>query len=287
MKSVLIHESAFGQVELATVKTRTNVEILKIMVNEHVVGWLYPGFFASIDWSTANEALGPLCGKYSNTMYGKEIPAPRESCVFGSPEYGGLTCVPWSGRDGDSAGQHSTGQELIRSIREDLEMKIMPGIWDEEIGSFDYALVHKYASGADHIGWHNDREALGKKGQDGSEVVSVTFLPADASPRPLSFKFLDRKYVGNGRELDVLLGHGDVLVMHKNCQSVFKHALLQDKPRVVTAKRVKRGYWHSRISITFRRKTEGGKRNPTETVRLKKAQAQTQARAEVQAQAGE
>jgi alkylated DNA repair dioxygenase AlkB len=236
-----------------------------------VVGWLFRAFFQQIDYSTVNEELGSLCGEYYNTMYGKQVKAPRKSCVAFSPEYGELKFVK--------------EQQMLSSIKEDLEANVMNGrIWDG--GAFDYALVHHYQSGNDYIGWHNDREALGKKGQDGSEVVSVTFLPPGAPPRALSFRFLhpELPYKGNAREFDVMLGHGDVLVMEKNCQSFFKHALLQEKPRVVTPKRVKRGYWHPRISITFRCKTDGGKRNPTETVRWKRDQARAKADAQAQAQ---
>jgi len=229
----------------------------------------YSGMFAHLDFALVREVWGAECGPYVNRMYGKDIPAPRQSFVAGRKHYGELKFVPWG-----EAGRRNRAQALLAAVRDELELNVMPAFNPARTG-FDYALVHFYKNGRDHIGWHNDREALGKRGSRGTEVVSVTFLPPGAPPRPLLFRDRAHAYKGNKYEFAVALAHGDVLVMTSECQSHMKHAVMRDNPRVLKSGE-RRGYWHPRISVTFRQVSDGGKSNPTDTYRMKRERAQEQ-----------
>jgi len=78
--------------------------------------------------------------------------------------------------------------------------------------TIDYALLHLYKDGTAHIGWHNDKEAL-----DG-EIVSVSF----GHPRLFRIKGIDQT---SGWLKEYTLGHGDVLIMKRGMQRLYKHSV--------------------------------------------------------------
>jgi hypothetical protein len=236
----------------------------KILIKDGVLyAILFRGMFSHVSFSSAVDALEAHCGEYVNVYYGKKTVAPRKSFVVAQPYYGDLqpyygdlNCLPWE------------ACPLVSSIKTEIEEKILNPLVTSRSnqsgpstggnGHFHYALVHKYDTGRQHIGWHNDKEALD------TAVVSVTFLPPGAPARPFLFREIGVKYKGRDCHTDVRLAHGDVLLMMPGCQRKWKHAVLRHDP-----KKDKRGnstgYRWKRFNITFRQMDPRGRRNPTNT----------------------
>lgn len=178
----------------------------------------YPRFFGrtagSINFDNLLEELRPLCFRYDVKVYGKSYEARRLSATFKSPGdinhsyYDYFPSRPWE----DS--------EMVAKIKEKIE---------EQLGEkFDYCLAHVYRDGNDKIDWHADKEAAN------SVVASASF--------GASRKFRFRKMGdASGWEEEIVLDHGDLLLMKLGCQKKYKHC-------VPCEKRVK----GPRINLTFR-----------------------------------
>ena len=149
------------------------------------------------------------------SLFGREVDSPRLSSWIGDPEahyrYSGadFSPQPWP--------------EALLPVRERL---------CEELGAdFNSVLVNRYRDGRDAMGWHSDDEPeLGPR-----PLIASLSLGA-----PRRFLFKHRQDGALRREL--LLGHGDLLLMGGQTQRHYRHAL----PR--TARPV-----GERINLTFRR----------------------------------
>lgn len=178
----------------------------------------YPKFFGTsedkVDFAPLLKELEPLCNKYNIKIYGKSYEARRISTTFKSEGrvehsyYDYFPSRPWS----DSPS--------VSAMKEKIEAYL-----GEE---FDYCLAHVYRDGNDKIDWHADKEA------SGSVVASVSF----GASRKFRFRRMGET---KGWEKELVLGHGDLLVMEIGCQKRYKHC-------VPCQKRVK----EPRINLTFR-----------------------------------
>ena len=84
--------------------------------------------------------------------------------------------------------------------------------------------------GKDEIKWHSDSEPqLGE-----NPIIATVNLGATRT-----FRFVNKE---TGEKIAIPLDHGDLLMMHENCQKNYKHAILPEKS-------VK----EPRISLTFRK----------------------------------
>lgn len=97
---------------------------------------------------------------------------------------------------------------------------------------FNSVLANLYRNGLDKMGWHSDDEPQMCKG---SPIVSVSLGAA----RKMQFKSKDPSIRDRW---EILLEHGDLLVMHPPTQKKLKHC-------IPTMRKV----FESRVNLTFRR----------------------------------
>jgi len=147
-------------------------------------------------------------------IFGREVDSPRLSCWIGDPgaryRYSGTDFVPhpWP--------------PALAALRERLA--------EAADGRFNSVLLNRYRDGGDAMGWHSDDEPeLGPR-----PLIASLSLGA---PR----RFLLRHRADHALKRELLLGHGDLLLMAGDTQRLYQHAL----PR--TARPV-----GERINLTFR-----------------------------------
>lgn len=97
--------------------------------------------------------------------------------------------------------------------------------------SYDYALLNRYADGADKIGFHADDE---KDLQPGATIAAVSV----GAPREFHLRCKTQK---SGHCARITLEHGSLLLMMGRTQELYRHA-------IPARKSIK----HQRISLTFR-----------------------------------
>lgn len=146
-------------------------------------------------------------------MFGREIDSPRLSCWIGDPgtdyRYSGTRFTP-----------HPWPAALLL-IRERLTREL--GV------PFNSVLANLYRDGRDYMGWHSDDEPeLGKE-----PVIASVSLGAE---RRFVFK---RK--ADGHKHEILLPHGNLVVMRGGTQDSWRHSL----PRT-------RAIALERLNLTFR-----------------------------------
>jgi len=178
----------------------------------------YPNYFGTsvedINFNDFLKELKPLCNEYNVKVFGKNYAARRISTTFKNQTpinhsyYDNFPSRPWK----DS----STAEKIKETIETELNSK------------FDYCLAHIYRDGNDKIDYHADKEATN------SIVASVTF----GASRKFRFRKIDKN---SGFKEELILNHGDLLVMKIGCQQKYKHS-------VPCEKRVK----DPRINLTFR-----------------------------------
>lgn len=150
-------------------------------------------------------------------LYGREVLQPRLLC--------------WVG-DADARYRYSGGDYLpepwtptLSDIREQVE--------DASGARFNSVLCNRYRDGDDAMGWHSDDEAeLGSQPLIASLSLGVT----------RAMKFRPRKGFHDGRGGELLLAHGDLLLMAGDTQRHYQHA-------VARSRRIS----GERINLTFRR----------------------------------
>lgn len=175
-----------------------------------------PGWLAAAD---ANQLVDALQADvpwevHRIRMFGSWVDSPRLSCWIGDPQacycYSGAEFVPhpWS--------------PALRAVRERLQA--------EDFGRFNSVLLNRYRDGRDSMGWHSDDEPeLGP-----APVIASLSLGAER-------RFLLRRRDDPALKAELMLGHGDLLLMAGQTQRFYQHAL----PK---ATRI-RG---ERINLTFR-----------------------------------
>ena len=158
-------------------------------------------------------------------MFGREIDSPRLSCWIGDPgtdyKYSGVKFAPhpW--------------HAVLLPIRERLVRELSV--------PFNSVLANLYRDGKDSMGWHSDDEPeLGPE-----PVIASVSLGAG---RRFVFK---RKRDGLKREL--VLRHGSLLVMQRDTQREWRHAL----PRTDKAT-------NERMNLTFRQITRSARSSGTD-----------------------
>ncbi len=147
-------------------------------------------------------------------LFGRLVDSPRLSCWIGDPQasyrYSGTRFSP-----------HPWPAPLM-ALREALQR--------ECTRPFNSVLANRYRDGRDAMGWHSDDEPeLGP-----APLIASLSLGA---PR----RFVLRHRQQRALRADLLLGHGDLLLMAGDTQRLYQHAL----PR--TARPVA-----ERINLTFR-----------------------------------
>lgn len=149
------------------------------------------------------------------TMFGKRVAVPRLECWIGdegcSYTYSGIRLDP---RPWPAA---------VEAVRREVEAVTAT--------AFDCVLANRYRDGADGVAWHADDEA-----ELGPEPVIASVSLGEARP----FQLRRRDDPAERRE--VVLGHGDVLLMSGRTQAEWVHRI----PR--TTRRM-----GERVNLTFRR----------------------------------
>jgi len=152
-------------------------------------------------------------------LFGREVDSPRLSSWIGDADahyrYSGTAFKP-----------HPWPAALL-PLRARLQAECERG--------FNSVLVNRYRDGRDAMGWHSDDEPeLGSR-----PVIASLSLGA---PR----RFVFRQRGDHALKRELVLGHGDLLLMAGDTQHLYQHAL----PR--TARPV-----GERINLTFRHITPG------------------------------
>jgi alkylated DNA repair dioxygenase AlkB len=158
-------------------------------------------------------------------FYGKESPVPRLEAWYGdegkSYVYSGIRMdsKPWI-------------KELL-AIKKAIEP--IAGI------QFNSVLINYYRDGQDRVAWHSDDE----KELGHNPVIGSVSLGAERK-----FKLRHKGFDKNGRQAEIMLAHGSLLLMKGTTQHFWKHEV----PR--TARPI-----GARINLTFRviKPTEGQK----------------------------
>jgi len=148
-------------------------------------------------------------------LFGREVDSPRLSSWIGDAQ----AHYRYSGADFVSRPWPPALQPLRQRLRAELG------------ADFNSVLVNRYRDGRDAMGWHSDDEP---------ELGPAPLIASLSLGAPRRFVFKHRHDATLKREL--LLGHGDLLLMAGQTQRDYRHAL----PR--TARPV-----GERINLTFRR----------------------------------
>lgn len=187
--------------------------------------WSYhPKYFDNVNFNELVKELELFVSDYPVKIpwTGKEFPSRRLSCVFHDKNDNKLVSDTSSGLF-----KYSNLNEYDWS-----ESKYMQKFLDEitviEGRKPDYCLLHFYRNGNDTLDYHNDKESI-------DEIVySISF----GATRKFRFRKLGET---KGFEKEFLLNNGDMIIMKKGCQRIYKHC-------VPVEKKVK----DLRINMTFR-----------------------------------
>ncbi|MBD3894305.1 alpha-ketoglutarate-dependent dioxygenase AlkB [Halomonas sp. ML-15] len=152
------------------------------------------------------------------TLFGREHPIPRRQVWMGDPD----ARYRYSGRDFTPQEWHPEVAHLAERINRAMSAQAV-------IPPFNSALLNRYASGEERMGWHSDDEP--ELGTD--PLIAALSL---GSARPLRFRWKDRR----APAFNVDLPHGSLLVMGRGVQRQLQHALLPRRRHGL------------RISLTFR-----------------------------------
>jgi alkylated DNA repair dioxygenase AlkB len=174
------------------------------------------------NWLTATEATaleqGLLDGQNweerAIVMFGRKVLQPR--------------LVAWAG---ERSYQYS-GQTLRpRQFSPELQA-IQDRIASYTGHQFNHVLINRYRDGQDSIGWHSDNErSLGK----------IPYIASLSLGAPRHFLVRPKTTNIQSPNLDLLLDHGDLLLMGGNLQQLYQHSIPK-QPGLKTA----------RINLTFR-----------------------------------
>ncbi|WP_340121680.1 alpha-ketoglutarate-dependent dioxygenase AlkB [Methylobacter svalbardensis] len=147
-------------------------------------------------------------------IYGKWVKVPRLMCWYGDPD----ACYSYSGVNH----QPMPWTQTLQAIREKLEQQCHC--------TFNSVLANLYRDGKDSMGCHaDDEKELGK-----NPVIASLSLGEQRL-----FKLHHKK---SQEKLDIVLGHGDLLVMSGTLQHHWMHALPKTKKMKMP-----------RINLTFRK----------------------------------
>ncbi len=178
--------------------------LLQGMVNQTSVDQWFEVLKASLLWK-----------QDTITLFGKSHLIPRYNSWYGDADtafgYSGIPLTPnvWT-------------PELLH-IRKVLEERFDVGL--------NSVLANWYRDGHDKMGWHADDEP---QMCENTSIISVSL----GVSRKMQFKPKDKN---NRDRLEIILGHGDVLVMHPPTQERLKHC-------IPAMKKVTSG----RVNLTFR-----------------------------------
>jgi len=131
-------------------------------------------------------------------MFGRQVDSPRLSCWMGDPaaryRYSGTEFVP------------QPWHPALLPLRDQLAAFCGH--------AFNSVLLNRYRDGDDGMGWHSDNEPE----LEPAPVIASVSLGA---PR----RFLLRRRDDHAKKAEVLLDHGDLLVMGGQTQRLYQHSL--------------------------------------------------------------
>jgi alkylated DNA repair dioxygenase AlkB len=190
------------------------VEYFSGMFEERHATRLFDALIKKVEW-------------VQNTIrfYGKESPVPRLEA--------------WYGDEGKSYAYSGIRMNPKPWIEELLEIK--KAIEPIAGTQFNSVLINYYRDGQDRVAWHSDDE----KELGHNPVIGSVSLGAERK-----FKLRHKSFDKNGKQAEIMLAHGSLLLMKGPTQRFWKHEI----PR--TARPV-----GQRINLTFRviKPTEGQK----------------------------
>ena len=173
-----------------------------------------PKVFQKIDFEKLDNEIN--WEHHKCKIMGKTIPLPRLTKFYSNPE----------GKTYKYTGTHNQGSSFESSP---ILNQILKKVLDDY--QVNVCLVNRYKDGNDYMGFHADDE---KESVNNSVIVSISF----GASRVMQFRKKKGKHPIEG---EIVLNHGDILVMEPGCQDEYKHAI--PKRAKVTS---------PRINLTFR-----------------------------------
>ena len=173
-----------------------------------------PHVFQEIDFEKLDREID--WQQHNCQIMGKTISLPRLTKFYSNPE----------GKTYNYTGTHNQGSSFECSPTLNQIFQRVSNNYPVNV-----CLLNRYKDGNDYIGFHSDDE---KEGVHNSAIVSISF----GASRVMQFR---KKKGKHPIEREVILNHGDMLVMHPRCQDEYKHSIPK-RLRVVTP----------RINLTFR-----------------------------------
>jgi alkylated DNA repair dioxygenase AlkB len=161
----------------------------------HLPGWLPPAEADALRLALLTAVPWDV---HRIRMFGRWVDSPRLSCWIGDPEakyrYSGADFVP------------QPWPPSLLPLRGRLHQACA--------APFNSVLINRYRDGSDSMGWHSDDEPeLGDR-------PLIASLSLGASRR-----FLLRRRDDHSRRTEIMLGHGDLLLMGGDTQRFYQHAL--------------------------------------------------------------
>jgi alkylated DNA repair dioxygenase AlkB len=183
------------------------------LVNQDGIVTLYKGHFDEFSSSEIIKHLEEIeFSQNKITMYGKEHLVPRLEAWFGE------------------SGYSYTGVNLKPQKSPDWLTSIQNKISKITSTKFNSVLINKYRSGSDYVSWHQDNE---KELGVNPIIASLSF----GGTRKFKLRHMRDKDL----KVDIMLEHGDLLIMGPTIQTNWQHELPKSKV-----------YNDTRFNLTFR-----------------------------------
>ncbi len=168
-----------------------------------------PRVFQEIDFEKLDQEID--WEQHNCQIMGKTISLPRLTKFYSHPE----------GKTYKYTGTHNQGSNFKNS-------PTLNKIFQKVSNSYkvNVCLLNKYKNGNDYIGFHADDE---KDSVQNSAIASISF----GASRVMQFR---KKKGKHPIEAEIMLNHGDMLIMQPGCQEEYNHAIPKrlrvTKPRI-------------------------------------------------------
>jgi alkylated DNA repair dioxygenase AlkB len=190
------------------VDNNLDVIIFKNFLNQSQADWMLEYCLQNVTWGQDKYIFS---GK--GNLEPREVLAPRLTSLYGDKPYtySGQTLYPTS---------FTKALERLKSI-----------ISEQDGTDYNVVLLNQYRDGKDSVSWHTDSErALGKN----PSIASISL----GGSKPFKLREISNKK----NQHEILLEHGDLIIMQGKTQHFWEHSIQKSKK-----------YNELRVNLTFRK----------------------------------